>query len=52
MKKDTQFPDLSGEYLESLAESTIELNGHKVLFDKKVSLMPVKLDNQSKEKIK
>ena len=37
------FPDLSRSYAGAMEEMPVVLDGQKVLFDKKVSLMPVEL---------
>jgi len=46
MKKITTFPDLSHEFPVALEKKSIEFNGQVVLFDKKVGLMPVKLEKK------
>jgi|GEM_PF-3062971 len=43
MNKNTEFPDLSNEYAEATINSPLKLDGKVVLFDKKVTLMPVEL---------
>ena len=42
----SRFPDLSRPYPGALDASTVKLDGQKVLFDKKVSLMPVALKKE------
>lgn len=37
------FPDMSDAYAFAAESAEIKINGQKVLFDKKVSLMPVEL---------
>lgn len=46
MDKPTKFPDLSEQHIEALTEKTIKLDGQKVLFDKKVRLMPIALEKK------
>ncbi|HKK77710.1 MAG TPA: hypothetical protein VJ953_21705 [Saprospiraceae bacterium] len=50
MEDKNKFPDLSKAQVQSLEERDIKLNGQKVLFDKKVSLMPVELDKKINKK--
>ena len=47
MKEKNKFPDLSAATSTALADKTVQLNGQKVIFDKKVTLMPVKVDKIS-----
>ncbi len=49
MKSNNIFPDLSRYQSTSLEEQPVLLDGQKVLFDKKVTLMPVALDKQSQK---
>ena len=50
MDKQTLFPDLT--YSASLESSPVQLDGQKVLFDKKVTLMPADLETTKQEKNK
>ena len=43
MNHSSKFPDLSKVYPGALEAKSIELNGQTVLFDKKVTLMPVEI---------
>jgi hypothetical protein len=45
MKSQTIFPDLT--YAASLSGQPVVLDGQKVLFDKKVTLMPVELEKKT-----
>lgn len=47
-----KFPDLSNQsaYSASLEENPIKIDGQKVLFDKKVTLLPVELKKEDKGK--
>lgn len=46
MDRPTVFPDLSQQHAAAFSEQPVKLNGQKVLFDKKVTLMPVALEKQ------
>lgn len=46
MKRQTIFPDLSRQHTTALENQPVVLNGQKVLFDKKVTLMPVEMENK------
>lgn len=50
MQHQTIFPDLTGEHASAMAKKSILLNGQKVLFDKKVLLMPVELQKLEDDK--
>lgn len=45
----TKFPDLSQSYSGALDDNPVLLNGQKVLFDKKVALLPVALKKKPKD---
>ncbi len=47
MDKQTLFPDLT--YSASLDSQPVQLDGQKVLFDKKVTLMPADLETIKQE---
>lgn len=46
MKEQNKFPDLSTASSTALAKKTVQLNGQKVVFDKKVTLMPVTVEKK------
>ena len=46
MNRTTRFPDLSHEHATAMEASDVKLDGQKVLFDKKVSLMPVAIKKE------
>lgn len=46
MNQSHLFPDLTMSYAAALEEKPILLDGQKVLFDKKVTLMPVALEKK------
>lgn len=43
MKSQNIFPDLTQSYTGALEDKPVLLDGRKVLFDKKVALLPVEL---------
>lgn len=49
MKGQNIFPDLSKQTSTSLESQSIVLNGQKVLFDKKVILIPVELREKKRQ---
>lgn len=46
MNRTSRFPDLSHEHATAMEASDVKLDGQKVLFDKKVSLMPVAIKKE------
>lgn len=48
MKNENKFPDLSEQHAVAMEEQPVLLDGQKVLFDKKVTLMPVELKKKNK----
>ena len=48
MKKQQLFPTLSGAYSKGMVSDEIFLDGMRVLFNKKVMLMPVELEKKPK----
>ena len=46
MNRPSRFPDLSREHATAMEASDVKLDGQKVLFDKKVSLMPVAIKKE------
>ncbi len=47
MNDQYQFPDLSHTYTVALEDDPVLLDGQRVLFDKKVTLMPVELEKKT-----
>ena len=47
MKTQSKFPDLSKQHSTALEKSEVKLDGQKVLFDKKVMLMPIELEKKT-----
>ena len=43
----TRFPDLASEFSGALADEPVLLDGMKVLFDRKVGLYPVNLEQKA-----
>lgn len=46
MNRTSRFPDLSRPHAAAMETADVKLDGQKVLFDKKVSLMPVSLQKE------
>ena len=49
MKTHIKFPTISQEYAGMMSDDPVKLDGQKVLFDKKVVLLPVELETTNDE---
>jgi len=47
MKSKNKFPDLSQQHAVAMEDAPVLLDGQRVLFDKKITLMPVELEKKN-----